>query len=211
MNWQGQESAGSALGPTGSVRCDTQRDSGGHRAVRARVRLDPPPACRKVRIANRQRPHPMHVLRQYHPRANRKRPPRSLRRHTRPQQIDVPHQQVVAATFQQVDREEPRAARRQRPSIIRHRHHPQEPDRQHAHLTRTRQSASPRKKCQKTPTRTAEPARGNPCTRRGPPTWRQRVVRSLGNEPLLMLGPRYRHPAASCGNESSRSEDRISA
>ena len=86
----------------------------------AEVRLDAPPPGRVVRIVVGQRPDPVHVIRQHHPRHHRERSTRPLDRHAAAQQIEVSYQQIVPPSLQQIDREEPRPARCPVASIVRH-------------------------------------------------------------------------------------------
>ncbi len=117
--------------------------------TQAEIRFDTTPASREIGIVFRQLPDPVHMIRQHHPSDDRKWTARSFERDTIPQTIEFRYQQIVAAPFQQVNREKPRPARRPFASIIRH-------ARQHARIaTKTASENSPTT-CQKTPKTTSQ-------------------------------------------------------
>lgn len=112
----------------------------------AEIRFDAAPAGRKVGIAFRQSPDPMHMLRQHHPRDHREWSTHTLQRDAVAQVINIRRQQIVTATLQQIHREEPCPARRPVASIIRH-------TCQHARVTICTTSANNPSPRQKTPSR----------------------------------------------------------
>ena len=72
---------------------------------------DQAPAQTEIAIVRRQAHYTMQMLRQHHPCVNAKRVPFTHPSHRIAQQIDFPHQQIIAAALQQVHRKEPGAAR----------------------------------------------------------------------------------------------------
>jgi hypothetical protein len=79
--------------------------------------FDQAPAQTEIAVARRQGHYTMQMLRQYHPCVDAKSVPFTHPSHRIAQQIDFPHQQIIAAALQQIHREEPSAARYNRTPV----------------------------------------------------------------------------------------------
>jgi hypothetical protein len=71
----------------------------------------------EIAIAPPQRHYTMQMLRQHHPCVDAKRVPLTHPSHRIAQQIDSPHQQIIAVALQDVHREEQGAARYKRTPV----------------------------------------------------------------------------------------------
>lgn len=69
-------------------------------------RLDQPPACREIGVGCRQGPNAMEMLGEHYPRVDRERVASADDTNRVSQEINVPCQQVIAASFQEIDGKE---------------------------------------------------------------------------------------------------------
>lgn len=83
--------------------------------------FDQPPSIGEIVIAGRQRPHAVQVIRQDYPGVDMEWPFDSNRPYHRSKQVDVPNEQIVWITFEQIDGEEIGSAGYATTAIIGHR------------------------------------------------------------------------------------------